>query len=283
MAIAPLLRQLVQRCVRPGTASQLAWEPGPCPAATGLLMRRGVASSSSGATLPFVEPPPMASETASQQPAAASDAASGSDHGASETAVAVTGAQVYRRTREEHNRVFRWGIGNKFRMFNKNRFTPVHKPHPKEVNVRDDYYETDNTDIIWEELNEAWEVHWYEHNKLNAKPFPVKKFGVERAKREAWKFYDELKETGRMGEKHSHVEFEAPTPGVFFDYRMQGWVTFFWRGGRPHSRIFSARKYGFDGAKMLAETKQKDPVNGLYPVLGGGGTPVHLKKTGRGH
>lgn len=192
------------------------------------------------------------------------------------------GARVYRRTRAEHHRIFRWGIGNKFRMQSKNRLTPVHRPHPKEVVVRDEYYESDNPNIMWEDLNEAWEVYWYENMKLNAKPFPVKKFGVERAKREAWAFLEELEASGKLHQNAVPERSEDAQEGVFYDMRLQSWVCFFWRDGRPQARSYSATKYGYEGAKSLAQAKRRDPVNGVLPVLGGGGTPRHLKQTGRG-
>mmetsp|Transcript_41911 Transcript_41911/g.84514 ORF Transcript_41911/g.84514 Transcript_41911/m.84514 type:complete len:179 (-) Transcript_41911:27-563(-) len=148
-------------------------------------------------------------------------------------------------------------------MLGENRFTPVYKPHPQESVVRDDYYQSDNPNIVWEDLNECWEVYWYENNKLNARPFPVKKFGIERAKREAAAYYEELKEKGRL---HEPRKLDMPQPGVFFDSRFQDWFCFFWRDGRPHSRGFSAVKYGYDGAKTLAIAKQKDPVNGVIKI-----------------
>lgn len=161
-----------------------------------------------------------------------------------------------------------------------NRFTPVHKPHPKEVVVRDDYYESDNPNIVWENLNEAWEVYWYENKKLNAKPFPVKKYGVERSKREAAAFYEELSLAGRLGEK---LKVEKPEAGVFYDARMSSWVSLFWRDGRPQTRCYSATKYGFDGSKALAVAKRQDPVNGVLPVRPGGGTASRLKRPGQAH
>merc|ERR1719188_582767 len=120
-----------------------------------------------------------------------------------------SGARVYRRTREEHQRTFRWGIGSSFRARPENRFKPVHLPHPMETVVRDDYYQSDNPNIQWDELNESWEVYWYENHKLTARPFPVKKWGIERAKVEANEFYEGLRETGRLKEKHV---VESPQP-----------------------------------------------------------------------
>lgn len=64
-----------------------------------------------------------------------------------------SGLRVYRRElhkQGEHQRVFRWGVGNRFRMLPENRFTPVHKPHPRETMVRDEYYESPNPNVRWE-------------------------------------------------------------------------------------------------------------------------------------
>lgn len=209
--------------------------------------------------------------------AAAADG-EGADALASTHGVAGRGARVFRRQRQEHQRVFRWGVGNRFRMENKNRFMPVHKPHPKEVTVRDDYYKSENANVRWENMNEAWEVYWYENRKLNAKPFPVKKFGIERAKVEAFAFYEELLNAGRLHERPRH---EQPQAGVFYDSRMQSWVSLFWRDNRPLSRSFAAAKYGFEGAKSLAVAQRNDPVNGILPAHPGGGTPISLKRLAR--
>jgi len=189
------------------------------------------------------------------------------------------GPRVFRSTRAEHYRTFRWGVGNRFRMQSQNRFVPVHQPHPKQVMVRDEYYESENPNIVWEELNEAWEVFWYENNKLNARPFVVKKFGIERAKREAFAFFEELQAAGRHHEPPKH---EDPQPGVFFDGRLQSWVCLFWRGNRPLSRAWAATKYGYEGAKALAVAKQKDPANGVLPLAHvGGGSPAQDRKLSR--
>lgn len=182
-----------------------------------------------------------------------------------ESAASDEGPRVYRRDKAEHLRVFRWGIGNKFRMQSQNRFMPVHKARNQECMVRDDYYQSDNPNIYWDELNETWEVQWFEHSKLNAKPFPVKKYGVERARQEAASFFEELQAAGRLGSKPVH---ESPQEGVFYDPRMQSWVCLAWRDGRPLSRCYAATKYGFDGARALAVAKQNDPVNGLLHLPG---------------
>ena len=165
----------------------------------------------------------------------------------------------YRQQRAAHNRVFRWGVGNAFRSASVNRYSPVHHERPKELTVRDDYYDTDNNAIQWEPLNEAWEVFWYEHGKLNAKPFPVKKFGLERAKTEAIKFYDELKETNRITKREDMEVCEnSGEDGVFFDERTMSWVSLFWKKGRPACRTYSSAIYGHDGAKALAISDRKE-------------------------
>ncbi|KAF8817785.1 AP2 domain transcription factor AP2VIIb-2, partial [Cardiosporidium cionae] len=98
----------------------------------------------------------------------------------------------------QHQRIFQWGIGNKFRSQSENRYRPVHTERPMEATLSNSYYQSFHKAIQWENLNEAWEVYWYEYNKLNAKPFPVKKFGVTQAKAEALKFAQDLEREGRL-------------------------------------------------------------------------------------
>ncbi|CDJ63590.1 hypothetical protein ENH_00045460, partial [Eimeria necatrix] len=42
--------------------------------------------------------------------------------------------------------------------------------------------------MFFEQLNESWEVFFFENNKRSSKPFPVKKFGVAAAKQKATEF-----------------------------------------------------------------------------------------------
>lgn len=44
----------------------------------------------------------------------------------------------------------------------------------------------------WDKVNEAWEVLWYEHNKLNGKPFLVRHHGINGAKKAAMAFVTTL-------------------------------------------------------------------------------------------
>ena len=140
--------------------------------------------------------------------------------------------------------VFRWGVGNKFRSINANRFTPVHHARPKEVTVRADYFDSPHEAVRYDTLNEQWEVFWFEHSKLNAKPFPVKKFGIEQSKTEAESFLRELMESGRFAER---PKFTSSVPGVFWDERTQAWFV------KDSRKSFGAIKHGFAQAQRLAE------------------------------
>ena len=141
--------------------------------------------------------------------------------------------------------VFKWGIGNKFRSVN--RYSPVHVPRPKEVTIPADYFESpDPVAIHFDRLNEQWEVYWFEHSKLNAKPFPIKKFGVSQSKAEAVLFLQELKNSDRFAQQPPMLESQH----AFWDERMQTWFS--------GSVGFSATKHGVETAKQLAEKRTKN-------------------------
>lgn len=170
----------------------------------------------------------------------------------------VEAPAIFRGSPETHMRTFKWGIGNRFRSNAENALRPVHKARPHMVSVRSDYYdrplsEADGRDHIeWDNLNEAWEVFWFEHGKLNAKPFPVKKFGVEPAKLEAIAFFRELK---RTKPRLTQREFESPSSSVRYDERLQSWTVRYWEGGRPQVRSYSASQHGLVQAKAKAAEK----------------------------
>ncbi|KAI4838281.1 AP2 domain transcription factor [Plasmodium brasilianum] len=145
--------------------------------------------------------------------------------------------------------VFKWGIGNKFRSDPENRFHPVHLNRSKEVTIRKSYFDSDNENIKYEELNEQWEVFWFQNNKLNAKPFPIKKYGIEAAKKEAIKFYETLKVNNYLNTK---PQFESGVEGVHYDVVTNCWVSFYRLNNFPVSRSFSAEYHGFETAKKLA-------------------------------
>lgn len=149
--------------------------------------------------------------------------------------------------------VFKWGVGNAFRSQSKNRFTPVHHARPKEVTIPETYFEGEGP-VQFDKLNEQWEVFWVENHKLNAKPFPVKKFGVEESKREALDFWAKLREKGRVGEEKS---LRSENPNVYFDDRMQAWVAQIISPrkniGKPIHIAYSVSKHGVGAAMRRAE------------------------------
>ena len=123
----------------------------------------------------------------------------------------------------------------------------MHHARPKEVTVRDDYFESPDESVKYDPVNEQWEVYWHENHKLHAKPFPVKKFGIEQSKLEAVKFLSELKETGRFSDKPAAMI--STSDGVFWDDRLQSWIAV----DGQKSSAFSASKHGPEGARLLAE------------------------------
>ena len=154
------------------------------------------------------------------------------------------------KTEGYRQHIFRWGVGNKFRSVNANRFTPVHHARPKEVTIRDDYFESPDREAIeYDEVNEQWEVYWRENNKMNAKPFPIKKFGIDQSKIEATKFLQHLKDTNRYSSSESLGEPKSRVEGVCWDDRLQSWMVM---SSKP-TRFFSASKHGVSGAQKLAE------------------------------
>ncbi|CAA9988178.1 transcription factor with AP2 domain(s), putative [Plasmodium knowlesi strain H] len=170
---------------------------------------------------------------------------------------ATPGSTVTPQANEQANfmqYVFKWGIGNKFRSDPENRFHPVHLSRAKEVTIRKDYFDSVNENIKYEELNEQWEVFWFENNKLNAKPFPIKKYGIESAKREAIKFFEHLKENNRINVR---PHYESGVEGVHYDVVTNCWVAFYRQRNFPVCRSFSAEYHGFETAKKLAIERVK--------------------------
>ena len=73
------------------------------------------------------------------------------------------------------------------------RYRPVHVSRPKRVSLPADYFVSGVSSLVYEPLNEAWEVYFYENNKKSSKPFPIKKWGVRTAKEKATEFADKMK------------------------------------------------------------------------------------------
>ncbi|PHJ20284.1 ap2 domain transcription factor ap2viib-2, partial [Cystoisospora suis] len=171
--------------------------------------------------------------------------------------------RVYRQPEGMVQHVFQWGIGNAFRAINANRFRPVHAARPKEVSIHPSYFESPYPSfMIWEALNEAWEVYFYENFKKSAKPFPVKKFGIKQAKREALQFLQQMKKEGRLEKPRFHAEEGKGDGSVTFDQVTGSWVCRYFDAetGRGTSRAFGGDYHGFEEAKSLAIQRRRQNV-----------------------
>jgi AP2 domain len=151
---------------------------------------------------------------------------------------------------KEH--IFRWGVGNNYELKNKIRHLPPYKPRPTRVTIPEEYFKSESPNIRFDFLNEQWEVFWWEYEKLNAKPFPVKKYGVELSKREAASYERKLKEERKM---HMPPDYEEEiNDQVFFDDRLQTWFATYTdeTTGKRKCKGFSAIKWGFEQARTIA-------------------------------
>ncbi|GIX60854.1 transcription factor with AP2 domain, putative [Babesia caballi] len=150
--------------------------------------------------------------------------------------------------------VFRWGVGNAFRAQSKNRFRPTHAERNTAVSLREGYFSCDrqftHCKIVYDPLNEQWEVLWNEFGKLNGKPFPVKKFGVEASKAESIRFAEQLDQ--RLKEQSTAGSDLSEEPGITFDHTLHCWVALGRVRGRPAARAFSADYHGYERARTRA-------------------------------
>lgn len=170
------------------------------------------------------------------------------------------------RLRGYRQRVFKWGVGTSHSLRNNLKQLPPTIPHPKEKTITKDYFSQPAENIKWCKINEQWEVFWYEFEKLHAKPFPVRKFGVERSKSEALVFSEQLRASGRMHARPNYTETTAAN--VFWDERMQAWfATYTDETGRPRSSGYSAGKWGFDISRQKAIEKSKSGLEGAWLSL----------------
>lgn len=91
------------------------------------------------------------------------------------------------------------------------RFKPTHAERNTAASIPEEYFscsrEFDHCKIAYDGLNEQWEVLWNEFGKVNGKPFPVKKFGIDAAKAESIAFAEELN-VGLL--KWAHIVAETP-------------------------------------------------------------------------
>jgi hypothetical protein len=169
------------------------------------------------------------------------------------------------KTTKHIQHTFKWGIGNKFRSQSANRFTPVHHARPKEVTIEETYFQSPDPQIVYDKLNEQWEVVWQENNKMNGKPFPIKKFGIEESKSEAINFLAELRNSRRLSA--DHVPKHSSSSSVFWDDRMQSWFAQIQEPRRKYSTPkivrYSASKHGYEGAKQKAQQTAEKYSRGL--------------------
>ncbi|GFE53097.1 transcription factor with AP2 domain(s) [Babesia ovis] len=149
--------------------------------------------------------------------------------------------------------VFRWGVGNAFRAQAKNRYRPTHAERNTAVSLREDYFHCDakfeRCKVTYDKLNEQWEVLWTEFGKINGKPFPVKKFGIEASKAESLKFAQEL--DNRLGNSTDSIE-EPEEQGITFDHTLHCWVALGRVGRRTVARAYSADFHGYEIARKRA-------------------------------
>ncbi|CDR97107.1 hypothetical protein, conserved [Babesia bigemina] len=146
------------------------------------------------------------------------------------------------------------------------RFRPTHAERNTAVSLYEGYFDCDrkfqHCKIAYDRLNEQWEVLWTEFGKLNGKPFPVKKFGVEASKAESIAFAEELDVRHTFMQRRLSEELkdnpEPPKsalfaePGVTFDHTLHCWVALGRVRGRPAARAFSADYHGYEGALKRA-------------------------------
>ncbi|ORM40034.1 uncharacterized protein BXIN_1182 [Babesia sp. Xinjiang] len=149
--------------------------------------------------------------------------------------------------------VFRWGVGNAFRAQSKNRYRPTHAERNTAVSLREGYFDCDRQfercKVTYDKLNEQWEVLWKEFGKINGKPFPVKKFGIEASKAESISFAEQLDK--RLQEQYKGEEEPTKEPGLTFDHTLHCWVALGRVGRRPVARAYSADFHGYESARKL--------------------------------
>lgn len=185
--------------------------------------------------------------------------------------------KLYRGPNDSHQRMFKWGIGSNYTRAN--RFKPVREGKPKEITIENDYYTSTEDHIVWEDLNEQWEVFWYEFGKLNARPFPVKRYGVYQSKKEAIAFSDRLRAEGRLKTARQH--FDSGMEGVIWDEKTTCWVTHITTlEGRPSTRSYSAEIHGMDEALLMAKRTKVKQLERLRVRMGGNSLPSMITTIG---
>ncbi|KAK2197017.1 AP2-ERF domain [Babesia duncani] len=164
---------------------------------------------------------------------------------------------------------FRWGIGNKYRSQSANRYRPTHAQRPTRAWIRGDYFTISkfkHCEMLYDKVNEQWEVQWQAYGKLNGKPFPVKKFGIEASKREAIAFAKNLDNS--IANQQTEISTETATKVigrysdcVKFDSKLHCWVGLGRIGTRPVVRAFSADYHGDKAMEMAIKMSKRQYTN----------------------
>uniref|UniRef100_A0A3B0MLM5 Uncharacterized protein n=1 Tax=Theileria annulata TaxID=5874 RepID=A0A3B0MLM5_THEAN len=184
---------------------------------------------------------------------------------------------------------FNWGIGNTYTEHSKTRVGRKFAKNPKVVTISSDYFnieeEFERCKVVFDEVNEQWEVLWIEFNKLNGKPFPISKYGIQTSKLKSIEFAnfinDKLKNTNSVhtcdnNKAYNSKEIESSNSvnlehtssdrtcvpedsntenNIIFDNVLQCWVGLGRRGSRPICRAFSEDYHGYEKSKELSKNK----------------------------
>nr|PVC51544.1 hypothetical protein MACL_00001480 [Theileria orientalis] len=167
---------------------------------------------------------------------------------------------------------FNWGVGNKYIEQSRNRLDspcliqnfrirPTHKKKVTTVTIPSNYFDVtdkfENCKLVFDEVNEQWEVLWLEYNKLNGKPFPVKKHGIQASKRQAIEFAKEINDKLNNSDGNNHHKNSNEDKNISFDNVLQCWVGLGRAGSRPIARAYSADYHGFENSKDLSKNLNK--------------------------
>ncbi|UKJ90434.2 hypothetical protein MACJ_001367 [Theileria orientalis] len=163
---------------------------------------------------------------------------------------------------------FNWGVGNKYIERSGNRLDspcsiqffrirPTHKKKVTTVTIPSNYFDVtdkfENCKLVFDEVNEQWEVLWLEYNKLNGKPFPVKKHGIQASKHQAIEFAKEINDKLNNSDGNNYYKHSNEDKNIYFDNVLQCWVGLGRAGSRPIARAYSADYHGFETSKDLSK------------------------------
>ncbi|UKK02032.2 hypothetical protein MACK_001386 [Theileria orientalis] len=167
---------------------------------------------------------------------------------------------------------FNWGVGNKYIEQSRNRLDsqfsikifrirPTHNKKVTTVTIPSNYFDVtdkfENCKLVFDDVNEQWEVLWLEYNKLNGKPFPVKKHGIQASKDQAIKFAKEINDKLNNSDVNNYYKHSNEDKNISFDNVLQCWVGLGRAGSRPIARAYSADYHGFENSKDLSKNLNK--------------------------